>query len=127
MVGVPPARTTLTPAPVVAHTQNAILDAELVARALDGSAWAEAALCRKYGRPVIGMLSRLLRSPHDADDIAQDAFVIALETLPRLKSPSAFRMWLFQIATNLAKKKLRRRRFERLLGLGPTDQETDLE
>ena len=99
----PPART--TPASterVIAHTMPASSDAELVARALEGSAWAEAALCKNYVAPLIGMLSRLLHNTTDADDIAQDAFVIALETLPRLKNPNAFRMWLFQIATNLA-------------------------
>lgn len=130
----PPARpSSAAPAPaeggerVIAHTAAATSDAELVLRTLEGSAWAEAALCRRYTHPLVGMLTRLLRDAHDADDVAQDAFVTALETLARLREPSAFRSWLFGIAANLARKKLRRRRFERLLGLGPSEDGADLD
>lgn len=114
---------------VVAHTAGAVSvsDAELVARALEGSAWAEAALCRAYLRPLAGMLTRLLRSPQDADDIAQDALVVALETLAKLEEPNKFRWWLFRIAANLAKKKLRRRKLERFLGLAPAETSADLD
>jgi RNA polymerase sigma-70 factor, ECF subfamily len=112
---------------VIAHTGTATSDEELVARTLEGSAWAEAALCRLYVRPLAGMLTRLLGNAEDADDIAQDAFVTALETLSRLRTPSAFKSWLFRIAANLAKKKLRRRRFERFFGLGPAEHDTDLD
>lgn len=116
----PPPRLT----PGAAH---GVSDAELVGQALTGSAWAEAALCRRYVRPLAGTLTRLLGSETDADDVAQDAFVVALETLPRLRDPGAFRGWLFRIAANLAKKRLRRRKLERVLGVAPAQKEEDLD
>ncbi|MCK6552027.1 RNA polymerase sigma factor [Myxococcota bacterium] len=114
---------------VLSHAgpSSAVSDAELVLRALDGSAWAEAALCRNHARPLIGVLTRLLGSAADADDVAQDAFVVALRTLDRLRDASAFRPWLFRIATNLAKKRLRRRKLERLLGLAPAAEDASLD
>lgn len=125
MLAVPP----LPPASahVVTHGGPPLPEAELVARALGGSAWAEAALCRLYARPLIAMLTRLIGNATDADDIAQDALVIALRDLARLKTAGAFRGWLFGIATNLAKKLLRRRKLERFLGLAPHADALDLE
>lgn len=112
---------------MVAHTGAAPGDAELVARALEGSAWAEAALCRTHARPLVAMLTRLLGSKQDADDLAQDAFVAALGSLSKLRDASAFRAWLFRIATNLARKHLRRRKLERFLGVAPAAREDELE
>ncbi|MFO0725437.1 MAG: RNA polymerase sigma factor [Myxococcota bacterium] len=112
---------------VVAHTALSTSDAELVQKALEGSAWAEAALCRRHVRPLLGMLTRLLGSSIDADDVAQDAVVAALESLARLRNPAQFRTWLYGIAANLAKRRLRRRRFEQLLGLSPSAERPDLE
>jgi RNA polymerase sigma-70 factor, ECF subfamily len=121
---VPPLR---KPAPpVLADTAAGISDAELVARAVEGNPWAEAALCRRYVGPLASMLTRLLGNRIDADDLVQDAMVVALDRIEGLRTPSAFKPWLFGIATNLAKKKLRRKRFERLLGLGPSEEEDPL-
>jgi RNA polymerase sigma-70 factor (ECF subfamily) len=114
---------------VIAHTGAgaASSDADLVLRALEGSAWAEAALCRAYSRPLLAMLTRLIGNRADADEIAQDAFVVALETLKRLREPAAFRGWLFRIATNLARRRMRRRKLERFLGVAPAAEDVDLE
>ena len=51
-----------------------------------------------------------------ADDVTQDAFFEALGTLSSLRQPEAFRSWLYQIALNRARKKLRRHRLRSLLG-----------
>ena len=53
----------------------------------------------------------------DADDVVQDAFALALRDLPKLRSPSSFRAWLFQITVNQARKKGRRRKLARALGV----------
>lgn len=115
------------PERALAHLGSAVTDAGLVERALEGNAFAEAALCRAYAKPLVSMLTRLLGNRADADEVAQDAFVAALESLERLRSADAFRGWLFGIATNLGRKRLRRRRLEALLGLAPAKEETNFE
>lgn len=112
---------------VVARTGPLASDAELVIRALEGNAFAEAALCRAYAKPLVSMLTRLLGNHADADEVAQDAFVVALESLAKLRSPDAFRGWLFGIATNLGRRRMRRRRLESILGLAPAKEEANLD
>jgi RNA polymerase sigma-70 factor (ECF subfamily) len=92
-------------------------DAELVERARSGDRWAREALFRRYVAPLTRLVTRLLARTHDADDVVQDTFADALRDLDRLRDPSAFRQWLFRIAVNRAKKRGRRRRVERMLGI----------
>jgi RNA polymerase sigma-70 factor (ECF subfamily) len=51
---------------------------------------------------------RLLRDEHEAEDTAQDAFLAAFVSLPRLADPSAFEAWLMRIARNRAVDRRRR-------------------
>jgi RNA polymerase sigma-70 factor (ECF subfamily) len=92
-------------------------DGELVERARSGDRWAREALFRRYVAPLARLVTRLLARTDDADDVVQDTFAHALRDLDRLRDPAAFRHWLFRIAVNRAKKRGRRRRVERMLGL----------
>ena len=51
---------------------------------------------------------RLLRDEHEAEDTAQDAFLAAFVSLPRLGEASAFEAWLMRIARNRAVDRRRR-------------------
>lgn len=51
---------------------------------------------------------RLLRDEHEAEDTAQDAFLAAFVSLPRLSDTSAFEAWLMRIARNRAVDRRRR-------------------
>ena len=115
------------PARLAPAALEAISDASLVAQTLEGSAWAQAALCQRYVRPLASMLTRLLGSANDADDIAPAAFGVAPQTRPRRREAAPFRGWLFRIAANLAKKRMRRRRLERFLGVAPAAEALDPE
>lgn len=97
-------------------------DGELVLRARSGERWAREALFRRYVAPLARLVTRLLARTDDADDVVQDTFAHALRDLDSLRDPEAFRHWLFRIAINRAKKRGRRRRVERMLGL---DSEVD--
>lgn len=102
-------------------------DADLVARARSGDRWAEDALFRRHARPIASLVSRLLGSAQDVDDVVHDTFVSALEQLDRLRDPGAFRGWLVQIAIMHVRKALRRQRLRRALGLLPMRDERVLE
>ena len=52
-------------------------DAELVQKILAGDSQAYALLVRRYERLVRAVAISIVKSPHTADDIAQEAFVRA--------------------------------------------------
>lgn len=98
-------------------------DTELVRRIIAGDRRAEADLYRRYAPLLARVVERLLGSSQDAQDVLQDAFVIALEEIQRLRDPSALRSWLLQIAVRQVHRRFRRRRLRRLLGF--EDPEAD--
>jgi len=92
-------------------------DAELVGRCLDGDRWAEEALYRKHVHRVSAVVARMLRHGPDVEDVVQDTFVQALGRLDTLRDPEKLERWLIRLAVNRVKKRFRRRRLRRLLGL----------
>ena len=85
-------------------------DARLVERVLDGDAGAADALVRRYLRAAYATALAVTREPADAEDVAQDALVVALERLPDCRDPARFSAWLLRIVRNRALNHLRSRR-----------------
>lgn len=79
---------------------QARIDAVLVDEARrGGDARAFAALVRRHQGAVRGQLRRLLRDdPATADDLAQEAFVLAWRKLEQFRGESRFATWLHHIA-----------------------------
>ena len=71
---------------------------------------AYAALLKRYWKVVIALLRSRVASAQDADDLAQETFVRAFRSLPKLENHRLFVGWLLRIARNLATDHLRRRR-----------------
>jgi RNA polymerase sigma-70 factor (ECF subfamily) len=92
-------------------------DAELIRSILDGDRSAAEVLFRRHHALVAGLAFRLLAGDADVDDVAQDAFVEALRSLPRLDNPQAFASWIGSIVVRIVGKRLRRRRLLERLGL----------
>ncbi len=92
-------------------------DAVLVERALEGAAWAKSALYQRHARRVIGMLTRMLSSTADAQDAAQDTFVLAFRDLAQLQRRAAFGGWLNGIAVHQAHRRFRKRKLLAFLGI----------
>ncbi|MEJ2362749.1 MAG: RNA polymerase sigma factor RpoE, partial [Gammaproteobacteria bacterium] len=51
----------------------------------------------------IKVITRYLRDPVEAMDLAQEAFIKAYRALPNFRGDSAFYTWLYRIAINTAK------------------------
>ena len=69
----------------------------LVEAAQAGNREAYAALVQRFQGMAYAMASRYVRDQHLAQDVVQDALIVAFVHLPQLKEPSAFPGWFRQI------------------------------
>jgi RNA polymerase sigma-70 factor (ECF subfamily) len=72
-------------------------DADLVARAREGNQAAFGELVDRHGAAAFRTARAALRSPQDAEDAVQDAFVLAYQKLRTFRGDAAFRTWLLTI------------------------------
>lgn len=85
-------------------------DQQLIRRTLDGQNEAFGQLIRKYQDRLYNGMVQILRNEPEAEDVVQDAFVLAFTKLDTFKGNSAFFTWLYRIAYNVAITRLRRRK-----------------
>jgi len=83
--------------------------AALVQQARAGSARAYEVLVRRHLRAAYAVALAVLRVPAEAEDVAQEALVVAWERLSECR-PEQFSGWLVQIARHVAMNALARRR-----------------
>jgi RNA polymerase sigma-70 factor, ECF subfamily len=76
-------------------------DAWLVEHARHGDHQAFAVLVRRYERKLIRVLTRLVREPEQARDLAQETFWRVYMRLDRFDSARRFGPWLFRVGVNL--------------------------
>ncbi len=102
-------------------------DAALVVAARAGESWASEALYRRHIGATHGITRKLIGRDVDVDDILQESFIDAFQSLDRLADPNAFKAWVSSIAVRKTCKLLRRRRLLSRLGLRRPDEPFDLE
>lgn len=59
-------------------------------------------LLNPWNDPIFGFLLRNLRNRADAEDAAQETFILAVKGLRNYEHSGQFRAWVFQIARNQA-------------------------
>ncbi len=82
---------------------------DLVTRARAGDDAAFGALVGRFQTAALRLAAAISGSADDAADIAQEAFVKAHRSLPRLADPAMVRSWILRIVANEAKNYLRGR------------------
>jgi RNA polymerase sigma-70 factor (ECF subfamily) len=85
-------------------------DEELVEACQAGEASAFDVLVGRWEDRIRGAAYRFLGSEDEARDVAQEAFLKAYRGLAGFKREARFSSWLYQIATNLCRDRLRRRK-----------------
>ena len=87
----------------------------LLSNCMAGDERAIETLVRQYEAGVFRLALSVLNDPMDAGEIAQETFITALKSLRSYRERSSFKAWLYTIALNLSRSRLRkRRRLERL-------------
>jgi RNA polymerase sigma-70 factor, ECF subfamily len=86
------------------------MERELVERARRGDRDAYEALVRGKVEAVHRLALAILGREADAQDAAQEAFVLAWRKLPSLREPARFDAWLDQIVRNACRMSLRHQR-----------------
>ncbi len=101
-------------------------DSQLIARSVRGDRAAFGDLVRRHQDRLFNAVFRLLGNAEDAQDIVQEAFLSAYQSLDRFKGDSRFFTWLYRIAVNAAISQRRKRRVvlsADLNGVGPVAAE----
>ena len=80
------------------------LDADLVAQLQLGSEVAFRTLVTRYQDRIYRTVFSLLRSPEEAEDVAQEVFVEVYQTIGRFRGDAALSTWLYRLATSRALK-----------------------
>lgn len=97
-------------------------DAALVARFVAGEREAFDQLYDRHVRYVAGVAFRLLGDQSELNDVLQETFLAALETMDRLRRPERVRAWLVGIAIRRVRRRLYKRArwtfVRRLFGAG---------
>jgi RNA polymerase sigma-70 factor (ECF subfamily) len=93
---------------VSSQQQDKPADSELVKRAREGDQVAFGMLVKRYQRPAYAVALSVVGKHEDAEDAAQEAFLVALQRLEECRNPERFGGWLLTIVRNRSKNLIRR-------------------
>jgi RNA polymerase sigma-70 factor (ECF subfamily) len=99
-------------------------DEELVTAFRGGDISAFDTLVQRWERKIQGAVYRIMGSGEEARDLAQETFLRAYRGLASFKSEARFSSWLYQIALNLCRDRLRQRRGKTLVSIDDLDPTT---
>lgn len=85
-------------------------DHRLIAECLNGDTTSFGELVRRYQDRLFNTVYRLVDNADDAQDVVQDTFINAYQSLDSFKGDSLFFTWLYRIAVNTAISFKRKRR-----------------
>ncbi len=90
-----------------------IEDDALMARTAQGEEAAFRLLVLRWEKDVLAFLIHMLGSREEAEDLTQETLVKVYRQAPRYRPEGKFKSWLFRVAGNLARSRLRRRKILR--------------
>lgn len=96
---------------------NQQTDEELMAEFQGGNDAAFTLLVARYKDQIANVVFRLVGEREESQDIAQEAFVRVFRRKGLYRPPGRFSTWIYTIALNLARTRLRRRALRRFVSL----------
>ncbi len=103
------------------HRLSSLHDVELASLAAAGDRQAFGELVRRHGSAVRGLLRRMGASASEADDLAQDAFISAFESISEFRGEGAFAGWVKKIAARACLRRMQRTKRLRDLAAASAD------
>lgn len=106
-------------------------DITLIDEAIAGKQEAYRRLMTKYRQLIYNLIFRMIRNKEDVEDLTQEAFIKAFNSLDKFDKQFSFSTWLFKIATNncidyLRKKKLNTFSIDKELGSEDDDYQFEI-
>ena len=92
-------------------------DEELMLSCRDGDEGAFETLYRRYEKPIFSFIYRMVLSAEDAEDLCQETFLKVVRAKKKYRASAKFKTWLFHIALNLCRDRIRRMKFRSHLSL----------
>jgi RNA polymerase sigma-70 factor (ECF subfamily) len=83
---------------------------EVIASAQSGQAWAYQSLLEAYAQRLYGYFLRACGNHHDAEDLLSETSLRLVGRLKTYDDRGRFEPWLFRIAANLVRDRIRRRK-----------------
>jgi RNA polymerase sigma-70 factor, ECF subfamily len=93
-----------------ASANNAVDESALIRAVQAGDQYAFEKLVQAYDQNVLRLALNLLRSPEDASDVYQEAFLRVYRNIHSFRFDCSFHTWLYRIVTNLCLDHLRKRK-----------------
>lgn len=95
------------------HNRSNTSDDELMVQGANGDQSAFRVLVERWQNQVFAFLLRMLGSPEDAQDLCQETFIRMIRSADKYQPQGQFQSWLFRIAGNQARSRLRRQKIVR--------------
>lgn len=113
----PPQRHTASSPPAVSSREKKKLDSraedyQIIQQALKGDNSAYRKLMAKYHDAIFNFISRMVHNREQVEDLTQEAFIKAFQSLKSFNEEFAFSTWLYKIATNNSIDYIRRRKLQ---------------
>lgn len=94
------------------HSESRIEDFRVIREAIAGDQAAYKFLMKKYHDAIYNLIYKMIHDKNDVEDLTQEAFIKAFNSLESFNFEFAFSTWLYKIATNnsidyLRKKKIK--------------------
>lgn len=93
----------------------------LVARAREGDLAAYDQLIAAYRGQIYGLIYNMTSNREDTEDLLQEVFIKAYQSLPKFKGKSSFYTWIYRIAINRTINFIKRRKRRSTLSLDHVD------
>ncbi len=102
-------------------------DEELIARVQHGQRRAFDEIVARYKGRLYSFILRMVKDPTEAEDLTQETLIRVYIHADKYREIARFSTWVFTIATNLVRNRMRQRaRRPRLLSLNPAPDEDDI-
>ena len=97
----------------------------VIQKVKDGDVNAFEELMAAYEKNVYNLALRMVKSPEDAADMSQEAFIKAYNNLDNFRAESKFSVWLYRIVSNVCLDFLRRQSRRGTVSLSMEDDDGD--